>query len=124
MLLHQHDGQTVINPHQWAFFMGLVEAGKSPSAALVREIGEEIDQKLTVNQINDEWDTYLNAEQQTIRHVCMVKVENEFLPENVNEGVGVGWFTIPEAPQLDCTYLTAKDLRKFDVLYRCDSSNK
>lgn len=80
-------------------------------------------QTLTVNQIN-EWDTYLNAEQQTIRHVCVVKVENEFLPENVSEGASIGWFTIPEAPQLDCTYLTAKDLRKFDVLYRCDSSNK
>lgn len=122
MLLHQRDGQTTINPHKWAFFTGLVEAGESPSAAFVREIGEEIDQTLTANQVS-EWDTYLNEERQTIRHVFSVNVKTEFLPKNINEGAGVGWFTIPEALQLDCTYLTAKDLRKFDLSYRRDSSN-
>lgn len=112
VLLHQRDGLTNINPNRWAFFTGLVEMDESPLAAFVREVYEEIGYTLTGDQVQA-FDTYLNVERQTIRHVFFVNIETEFLPEKVNEGAGVGWYTITETLQLDTTDLTRHDLKKF-----------
>ncbi|QQR79077.1 MAG: NUDIX hydrolase [Candidatus Moraniibacteriota bacterium] len=112
VLLHQRDGQTTINPHKWAFFTGLVESDESPLAAFVREISEEIGYVLSSNLV-EALDTYLNEERQTMRHVYCCRVKEEFLPEHVNEGAGVGWYLLSDAFHLDMTDLTRRDLEKF-----------
>jgi 8-oxo-dGTP pyrophosphatase MutT (NUDIX family) len=112
VLLHQRDGKTDINPHKWAFFTGLVEGDESPLQAFIREISEEIGYRVTFQQMHA-FDTYLNKERQTIRHVFVAEVAEEFLPRIVHEGAGVGWFTLEAALQLDSTRLTERDLKKF-----------
>jgi 8-oxo-dGTP pyrophosphatase MutT (NUDIX family) len=112
VLLHKRDARARINPSSWAFFGGLNEAGETPPETFARELKEELNIDIRLDEIVPLCD-YLNEELDTYRHVFFVKSELEKLQMCLGEGEDFEWIGLDRVFGYDLTEKTARDLRLF-----------
>ncbi len=108
LLLHHRSSDAKIDPDTWSFFGGKVEQHETPEQAIIREVKEEIDFNLHDFSFFKMypfpgWDTYV--------FVGVVDVPLSYL--HLEEGQGLGYFSLHSAKKLQLSSLVTMTLRDY-----------
>lgn len=112
VLLHLRDGNTKINPHQWAFFGGASEGEETPAETFIREIKEELGVDILPHEIKPLRD-YVNDEFGIYRHVFFVESELHKKQMKLGEGADFDWIPLEKVLGYDITEKTREDMKYF-----------
>ncbi len=112
VLLHLRDGNTSVNPHKWGFFGGTSEGNETPRECCSREWKEELGIIVQPKKLIPVCD-YLNTDQNTWRHIFMVRSDMPKDHMQLAEGAGLDWIPINKVFESDLTDKTVHDLRFF-----------
>ena len=112
VLLHKRDGNTENNPYKWAFFGGLNEGVESAEEAFIREMKEELNIDIALDEVQKLCD-YLNIERGTHRSIYFVESELDKSEMTLDEGEDFEWIALDKVFEYDLTEKTVLDLRTF-----------
>lgn len=112
VFLHKRDGNTKFNPNALAFFGGLNENSETPKECFKRELFEETNLNVSLEEIIY-LDDYLNVELNTYR--CVFYVISDIKKDKLilGEGAGFDWFKLENVFSQEITEKTKRDLKKF-----------
>jgi len=112
VLLHLRDGNTKINPHQWAFFGGASEGDETPTETFIREMHEELGIHILPDEVKILRD-YVNDEFGTHRYVFFMESELPKEEMQLGEGADFDWIPLKKVLEYDITEKTRGDMEYF-----------
>ena len=112
VLLHKRDSKTKINPNLWGFFGGLSEDVETPRVAFVRELKEELNITVHVDDLIPLCD-YMNEELHIYRYTFYVESSLKKTEMRLGEGEDFDWIPINKVFGYDLTKYTKRDLKLF-----------
>lgn len=111
VMLHFRDKHTLFMPNQWSSFGGALDPGESPMEALLREIHEETELRVSPTSIIPIREAPNQFGSSSARYATLLK---EHTPLTLREGAGYGWFAVGSAFELpNITRMTREDLTLF-----------
>lgn len=88
---------------EWGFFGGGIELNETPEQAIIREVKEELDYDLDINETKylGTHQNEIKPEYQVKRHIFICSLENKLDRFRVLEGAGMKLFSIEDAKKLN-----------------------
>jgi 8-oxo-dGTP diphosphatase len=110
LLLQFRDGQAPRYPLTWSFFGGGVEEGENPLDAAIREIKQELAVAVRGEDFSRRCEFTCDDRQAYFFEYLPPLTWGRFI---LNEGAGLGFFTLPEISQLILTPIARKFCTEF-----------